>query len=104
MNHPPPLLHASTKSVTPGHNGLRAVDLFAGWGGFSQAAEQVGVSVVYAANHWPLAVRAHARNHPNTHHECQDLRQADFTKFPAYEILLRPPRARATARRQGPHG
>lgn len=35
---------------------MRAVDLFAGWGGFTCAAEQAGVSVVWAANHWPLAV------------------------------------------------
>lgn len=64
-----------------------AVDLLAGRGGFSQVAVQAGVRVVYAANHWPLAVRAHAQNHPNTLHE----RQADLTRLPAYDILLAAP-------------
>lgn len=90
MNHSLPNQPPAQTSANR-HGALRAVDLFAGWGGFSQAAEQVGVRVVYAANHWPLAVRAHAQNHPDTLHECQDLRQADFTKLPAYDILLAAP-------------
>ena len=50
----------------------RAVDLFAGWGGFTEGAERVpGVDVLWAANHWPLAVEAHALNHPGTAHSCQ---------------------------------
>lgn len=68
-----------------------AVDLFAGWGGFTEAAESVGVKVAWAANHWPLAVEAHARNHPDTTHVCQDLRQADFTVLPKYDLLLASP-------------
>lgn len=70
---------------------MRAVDLFAGWGGFTEGAEAAGVNVVWAANHWPLAVRAHAHNHPRTTHVCQDLRQADFTKLPAFDLLLASP-------------
>lgn len=70
---------------------LKAVDLFAGWGGFSLGAEQAGVEVVYAANHWPLAVEAHAANHPRTRHVCQDLRQADWAALPEYELLLAAP-------------
>lgn len=68
-----------------------AVDLFAGWGGFTEGAELAGVKVAWAANHWPLAVSAHARNHPRTEHVCQDLRQADFTKLPKYDLLLASP-------------
>lgn len=70
---------------------LRVVDLFAGWGGFSVGAEQAGAEVVWAANHWPLAVEAHAQNHPRTTHVCQDLRQADWTKLPEYDVLLAAP-------------
>lgn len=67
---------------------IAAVDLFAGWGGFTQAAHQVrGVRVAWAANHWPTAVRVHAGNHRTVEHACQDLRQADFS---------------AIARRHGP--
>jgi DNA (cytosine-5)-methyltransferase 1 len=70
---------------------VRAVDLFAGWGGFTLGAEQAGVDVVWAANHWALAVEAHALNHPRATHVCQDLRQADWTKLPAYDLLLAGP-------------
>lgn len=69
----------------------RAVDLFAGWGGFTLGAEQAGVDVVWAANHWPMAVEAHALNHPDTIHACQDLTQADWTQLPDYELLLASP-------------
>lgn len=56
-----------------------AVDLFAGAGGSSLGATQAGARVVWAANHWPLAVEVHRRNHPETHHECQDLHQCDWS-------------------------
>ena len=70
---------------------MKAVDLFAGWGGMTEGARQAGVSVVWAANHWPLAVEAHSMNHPSTQHVCQDLRQADWTALPAYDLLLAAP-------------
>jgi DNA (cytosine-5)-methyltransferase 1 len=70
---------------------VRAIDLFAGWGGFTQGAEEAGAQVVWAANHWPLAVRAHKANHPHVAHECQDLRQADWTRLPSYDVLLASP-------------
>lgn len=70
---------------------MKAIDLFAGWGGFTLGAEMAGERVVYAANHWPLAVEAHRLNHPRTRHECQDLRQADWSKLPAYDLLLASP-------------
>ncbi len=69
----------------------RAVDLFSGWGGFTAGCELAGVDVVWAANHWPLAVEAHALNHPGTVHACQDLQQADFSELPAYDLLLASP-------------
>lgn len=70
---------------------MRAIDLFAGWGGFTAGATEAGAEVVWAANHWPLAVQTHAANHPETVHVCQDLRQADWTQLPAYELLLASP-------------
>lgn len=56
---------------------MRAVDLFAGWGGLTFGAEMAGVSVLWAGNHSPEAVETHQMNHPKTRHEVQDLRQAD---------------------------
>lgn len=70
---------------------VRAVDLFAGFGGFTLGAEQAGVSVVWAANHWPTAVEVHSANHPAVAHACQDLRQADWTTLPLFDLLLAAP-------------
>jgi DNA (cytosine-5)-methyltransferase 1 len=70
---------------------ITAVDLFAGAGGFSEGAKQAGVHVLWAANHWPEAVRIHAVNHPDTKHVTQDLHQADWTKVPAHDLLLASP-------------
>lgn len=70
---------------------MRAIDLFAGAGGFSTGAVMAGCSVVWAANHWPAAVEVHARNHPDTEHACQDVQQADWTTVPAHDLLLASP-------------
>jgi len=70
---------------------MRAIDLFAGAGGFTEGATMAGVSVVWAANHWRDAVDVHARNHPEAHHECQDLQQADWRDVPAHDALLASP-------------
>lgn len=69
----------------------RAVDLFGGFGGFTEGAKRAGVQVVYAANHWPLAVETHAANHPEVEHECQDLMQKNWTELPEYDVLLASP-------------
>jgi DNA (cytosine-5)-methyltransferase 1 len=70
---------------------LRAIDLFAGAGGFSTGAAMAGCDVVWAANHWPAAVAVHAANHPETEHACQDLQQADWTRVPEHDLLLASP-------------
>ncbi len=70
---------------------MKAIDLFAGFGGFTQGAKAAGVEVVWAANHWPVAVEVHAANHPNVTHVCQDLMQANWKKLPRYDLLLASP-------------
>ncbi|EPS1221657.1 DNA cytosine methyltransferase [Burkholderia cenocepacia] len=70
---------------------MKAVDLFAGAGGFSTGATMAGLEVVWAANHWPAAVEIHAANHPGTQHVSQDLHQADWSQVPAHDILLASP-------------
>jgi DNA (cytosine-5)-methyltransferase 1 len=70
---------------------VNAIDLFAGAGGFSTGARMAGARVLWAANHWPLAVQWHAANHPDTAHACQDLQQADFRQAPAHDLLLASP-------------
>lgn len=85
---------------------MKAIDLFAGAGGFTTGAEMAGCKVVWAANHWPVAVEAHAANHGHVHHVCQDLHQANWTEVPKHDLLLASPcchghsRARGTDRPQ----
>lgn len=69
----------------------KVVDLFAGAGGFTTGATMAKCRVVWAANHWPAAVEAHAANHPGTTHACQDLHQADWRSVPAHDLLLASP-------------
>lgn len=80
---------------------MKAIDLFAGAGGFSTGATMAGVQVVWAANHWPAAVQVHANNHPSTAHVCQDLQQADWTQVPAHDLLLASPACQGHSRARG---
>lgn len=80
---------------------MRAIDLFAGAGGFSVGAAMAGCSVVWAANHWPAAVQVHANNHPQTEHVCQDLQQADWTIVPPHDLMLASPACQGHSRARG---
>lgn len=60
-----------------------AVDLFAGFGGFSTGAIMTGqVNVVLAANHWDQAIEWSSRNHPSTRHLHVDVSELDWTELP----------------------
>lgn len=80
---------------------MRAIDLFAGAGGFSTGAKMAGCDVVWAANHWQEAVNIHAKNHPGTEHVCQDLQQADWSLVPAHDLLLASPACQGHSRAKG---
>jgi len=80
---------------------LTCVDLFAGLGGFSEGARQAGARVLWAANHWRLAVDLHTQNHPETAHACQDLQQADFGAVPDHDLLLASPCCQGHTRARG---
>jgi DNA (cytosine-5)-methyltransferase 1 len=80
---------------------MKAVDLFAGAGGFSQGAWMAGVDVVWAANHWQAAVDTHALNHPDTQHVCQDLHQARWMDVPAHDLLLASPCCQGHSKARG---
>lgn len=80
---------------------MNAIDLFAGAGGFSTGARMAGCEVVWAANHWPLAVEYHAANHPGAAHVCQDLHQADWQQVPAHDVLLASPCCQGHSRARG---
>lgn len=80
---------------------MKAIDLFAGAGGFSTGATMAGCEVVWAANHWQSAVDVHALNHPSTIHACQDLQQAAWADVPAHDILLASPCCQGHSRARG---
>ena len=80
---------------------MRAIDLFAGAGGFSTGATMAGCTVVWAANHWRAAVDVHAANHPDTQHACQDLHQADWRDVPAHDLLLASPACQGHSKARG---
>lgn len=77
---------------------MRVIDLFAGAGGSSEGARQAGAHVVWAANHWPLAVEVHQRNHPETEHVCQDLHQFDWSLAPICDLVLASPACQGHSR------
>lgn len=80
---------------------MKAIDLFAGAGGFSTGAAMAGAQVIWAANHWPLAVQYHAVNHPDAAHLCQDLHQADWSLVPSTDILLAAPCCQGHSKARG---
>lgn len=80
---------------------MKAIDLFAGLGGFTEGAKRVGIKVIWAANHWRLAVECHADNHPDIIHSCQDLHQADWSEIPSHDIMLASPCCQGHARARG---
>lgn len=67
---------------------VRIVDYFAGAGGFTEGATQAGATVVCAINHWPVAVAAHAANHPHITHHCEDLTRFDPRRLPTFDVLV----------------
>lgn len=80
---------------------MKAIDLFAGAGGFSTGANMAGIDVVWAANHWPEAVAIHERNHPGAAHVCQDLHQARWMDVPAHDILMASPCCQGHSKARG---
>lgn len=78
-----------------------AIDLFAGLGGWSTGARAAGVQVLWAANHWPEAVKWHSANHPTTQHVCQDLHQARWEDVPSHDLLLASPCCQGHSKARG---
>lgn len=80
---------------------MRAVDLFAGAGGWTTGATQLGIRVAAAVNHWPVAVASHQLNHPETEHRCQDVGLMDPRDLPAHDLLLASPACQGHSRARG---
>lgn len=82
-------------------NNLTVTDLFCGGGGSSEGLRQAGWHVEIAANHWPLAVKTHKLNHPDTEHRTKDLSELDWRSFPSTTMLWGSPSCRKQGRAAG---
>jgi DNA (cytosine-5)-methyltransferase 1 len=80
---------------------ITGVDLFAGLGGWSTGAKKAGVKILWAANHWPVAVEWHHANHPEVVHSCQDLNLADWSLVPKHDLFLASPCCQGHSRARG---
>ncbi len=80
---------------------MMAIDLFAGAGGFTTGAELADCKVVWAANHWPVAVDTHRVNHAHVAHACQDLHQVNWRDVPAHDLMLASPCCHGHSRARG---
>ncbi|WP_333745786.1 DNA cytosine methyltransferase [Streptomyces sp. IBSBF 2950] len=77
-----------------GHDDPRAVDLFSGFGGFTEGARLAGFQTIMAANHNHYKTEVHEANHPYAEHWIADLvdpEAADYHSvrdLPAGDLLL----------------
>ena len=70
---------------------ITATDLFCGAGGSSLGAVTAGLTLEVAANHWSKAVEVHQANFPDTRHDCADVSQVDFRRYPSSDVLIASP-------------
>ncbi|MEE3755214.1 DNA cytosine methyltransferase [Mycobacterium intracellulare] len=66
-------------------------DLFSGGGGSAEGLRQAGCHVIYCANHNPVAIATHEKNHPDTEHRIANLSEVDWRTFPYSDILWASP-------------
>ena len=70
---------------------ITATDQFCGAGGSSQGAEETGVRLVMALNHWDKAIETHNSNFPHAAHDCTDISACDPRRYPSTNILITSP-------------
>jgi len=97
----PPEAFQQAAVKTKAEGTIKAIDLFAGAGGFSEGAKMAGVEVVYAANHWPVAIATHQRNHPQAEHDSHNVTVIDWDAVPSHDIQLAAPACQGHSRARG---
>lgn len=80
---------------------MRCIDFFCGGGGMTTAAAMAGLEPVFVANHWEVAVRSHALNHPGAKHVVQDLMLYDMSKIPEHDVFLASPSCQGFSNARG---
>ena len=69
-------------------------DVFCGSGGSSLGAEAVGAKLVFALNHWDVAIECHNTNFPDADHarvNVKDLRESHIRRYPDSDVLIASP-------------
>ncbi|MFN0195470.1 MAG: DNA cytosine methyltransferase [Planctomycetaceae bacterium] len=80
---------------------LKSADLFCGAGGTSQGAEDAGADVVFAVNHWDIAVQTHSANFPGAKHINSRLNLVRPGECPAIDLLFASPECTHHSRARG---
>jgi DNA (cytosine-5)-methyltransferase 1 len=70
---------------------VRALDIFAGAGGFSLGAEQAGADVLFAINHWDMAAWTLRNNRPSARVVEQDAFEFNWHKAPDVDLVIASP-------------
>ncbi len=70
---------------------ITATDIFCGAGGSTTGAEQAGVRVKLAMNHWDRAIETHNTNYPRTSHALADVSCSNPKYFPGSTLLIASP-------------
>jgi len=77
--------------MTPRNSGISVTDLFCGAGGSSLGAQDAGLDIRLAVNHWPLAIETHNSNFPHTDHDCADVSAVNPLRYRSTDILIASP-------------
>lgn len=78
------------------------VDMYCGAGGTSCGAESTGEArVVFAVNHWDVAIRTHSANFPNATHAHARIDQVKPGESPRMDILFASPECTHYSRARG---
>lgn len=67
--------------------GFRVVDFLCGAGGSGAGLSNAGWDLVFAANHWQVAIDTHQMNFPDVWHECVDVTTINLRKLPRAHAL-----------------
>lgn len=81
---------------------ITAIDLFCGWGGFTEGAFQAGVNVTHCVDIDELSLEVHRLNYPETHTHRTDAREVIGT-LPASDLMLASPPCQGHSRASRPH-
>lgn len=67
--------------------GFKVVDFLCGAGGSGAGLSNAGWDLVFAANHWQVAIDTHQMNFPDVWHECVDVTTINLRKLPRAHAL-----------------